>query len=103
GPIAPARPSPIATIRSPSTRTSAAWDPSAVTTVPFAISVRIRSPPRSCAPRLDGPRPDLRSPGDPETERPVHPRRATRIVGVHVEARFVGADVAQRAETPRNQ
>jgi hypothetical protein len=39
----PARFAPIWAMRSPSTRTSAAYEPSAVTIVPFEISVRIGS------------------------------------------------------------
>ena len=40
-PTVPARFAPIWAMRSPSTRTSAAYEPPAVTTVPFAIRVRI--------------------------------------------------------------
>ena len=49
----PPSPAPMAEMVSPSTRTSACWEPSALTTVPLTMSVRIRVPPgtgrsRSC-------------------------------------------------------
>ncbi len=44
-PAEPESPAPMAEMVSPSTSTSARWEPSALTTVPLTMSVRIRVPP----------------------------------------------------------
>ena len=94
-----ARPPPICAIVSPSTRTSASYEPSAVTTVPLAIRVRMLPPrawPAARRPAGGGPLGGHRS----EAERAARPTAARRRPGVTTEPVRSERSRASRAAAP---